>query len=145
MAKEAEKDKQIAEEEEEEEEEEEYVLLELDDVHYSCIQPNAPYILSGLDTLTPTLVVGDGLKMIGEYEETVGTCYLFSESDAPPKPVHGEPAPPKENKDKQGRNIKEAPPKEVKHLTSVHKILKFRSTSEGRQEHRAYRYRDKEF
>ncbi|XP_014753279.1 uncharacterized protein LOC100827200 isoform X3 [Brachypodium distachyon] len=35
----------------------------------------------GLDTLTPTLVVGDGLKMIGEYEETVGTCYLFSESD----------------------------------------------------------------
>lgn len=43
MAKEAEKDKQIA---EEEEEEEEYVLLELDDVHYSCIQPNAPYILS---------------------------------------------------------------------------------------------------
>uniref|UniRef100_A0A3B6U5I4 TOG domain-containing protein n=1 Tax=Triticum aestivum TaxID=4565 RepID=A0A3B6U5I4_WHEAT len=137
LAKEAEKDKQIA---SEEEEEEEYVLLELDDVHYSCIQPNAPYILSGLDTLTPTLVVGDSLKMIGEYEETVGPCYLFSESDAPPKPVHEEPAPPKENKDKQGRNIKE-----VKHVTSVHKMLKFRSTGEGRQEHRAYRYRDKEF
>uniref|UniRef100_A0A453CGC4 Uncharacterized protein n=1 Tax=Aegilops tauschii subsp. strangulata TaxID=200361 RepID=A0A453CGC4_AEGTS len=71
--------------------------------------------------------------------------YVPSFSDAPPKPGHEELAPPKENKDKQGKNIKEASSKEVKHLTSVHKILKFRSTSEGRQEHRAYRYRDKEF
>ncbi|PNT77582.1 general transcription factor 3C polypeptide 6 isoform X5 [Brachypodium distachyon] len=79
MTKENLKDKHIC--EEDKEEEEEYILLELDDCLYSDIQPNAPYILSGLDTLTPTLVVGDGLKMIGEYEETVGTCYLFSESD----------------------------------------------------------------
>ncbi|KAE8810679.1 hypothetical protein D1007_12609 [Hordeum vulgare] len=142
MANETEKDKQIA---EEEEEEEEYVLLELDDVHYSCIQPNAPYILSGLDTLTPTLVVGDSLKMVSTPSKTVGTCYLYSENDAPPKPVHEEPTPPRENKDKQGRNIKEAPPKEVKHLASVHKILKFRSTSKGHQEPRAYRYRNNEF
>ncbi|CAM0944412.1 unnamed protein product [Alopecurus aequalis] len=156
MANENEKVKHVG-EEEEEEEEEEYVFLELDDCLYSGIQPNAPYILSrlvsefvtttttkrfspkqvgagygvtGLDTLTPTLIVGDGLKMIGEYEETVGTCYLFSESDAPPKPVHGETAPPKENRDKQGGSSKEAPSKEVKHLASVQKILKFRLIGE---------------
>ena len=43
MADEHEKDKQIG---EDEEEEEEYVLLELDDCHYSNIQPDTPYILS---------------------------------------------------------------------------------------------------
>ncbi|CAM0903660.1 unnamed protein product [Alopecurus aequalis] len=129
MTSENEKVKQVG--EEEEEEEEEYVLLELDDCLYSDIQPNAPYILSGLDTLNPTLIVGDGLKMIGEYEETVGTCYLFSENDAPPKPVNGETTPPKENRDKQGGNSsKEAPSKEVKHLASVQKILKFRLIGE---------------
>ncbi|CAO2035871.1 unnamed protein product [Urochloa humidicola] len=78
MAETNEKDKQI--EVEEEVEEEEYVLLELDPCLYSDISPGAPFVLSGLDTLTPTLTVGDGVKMIGEYEETVGTCYLFSES-----------------------------------------------------------------
>uniref|UniRef100_A0ACD5UDW3 Uncharacterized protein n=1 Tax=Avena sativa TaxID=4498 RepID=A0ACD5UDW3_AVESA len=141
MANEQEKDKQIG----EEEEEEEYVLLELDDCLYSNIQPNAPYILSGLDTLTPTLILGDGLTMIGEYEETVGTCYLFSESDAPPKPVPAGAAPRKENKDKQASNSKEAPApsKEVKHLASVQKILKFRSVSEDHQEHRGYLPEDK--
>lgn len=141
MANEHEKEKQIG----EEEEEEEYVLLELDDSLYSNIQPNAPYILSGLDTLTPTLIVGDGPKMIGEYEETVGTCYLFSESDAPPKPVRDGSAPRKENKDKQASKSMEAPApsKEVKHLASVQKVLKFRSISEDHQEHRGYLHEDK--
>ncbi|KQK22132.1 hypothetical protein BRADI_1g65377v3 [Brachypodium distachyon] len=95
----------------------------------------------GLDTLTPTLVVGDGLKMIGEYEETVGTCYLFSESDAPPKPICDEAALAQGNKDKQASiskdGMKEVPPKEVKHLASVQKILKFRSINEDYQQHRA--------
>ncbi|KAG8054059.1 hypothetical protein GUJ93_ZPchr0001g32798 [Zizania palustris] len=75
-----EEDMQFAKEEREKEEEEEYVLLELDDCLYSEVQPKTPYVLSGLDTLTPMLKLGDGLKMIGEYEETVGTCYLFSET-----------------------------------------------------------------
>ncbi|CAM0907409.1 unnamed protein product [Alopecurus aequalis] len=125
-------------------EEEEYVLLELDDCLHSNIQPNAPYILSGLDTLTPTLIVGDGLKMIGEYEETVGTCYLFSESDAPTKSIHDGMAPPEENKRKQGNNYKEAPArsKEVEHLASVQKILRFRSINEDHQEHRPYLHKD---
>ncbi|AQL09917.1 Transcription factor TFIIIC tau55-related protein [Zea mays] len=54
------KDKEIG----EEEEEEEYVLLELDNCLYSDISPGAQFVLSGLDTLTPTLIVGDNLKMV---------------------------------------------------------------------------------
>jgi len=118
------KDKQI--EEEEEAEEEEYVLLELDHCLYSDILPGTPFALSGLDTLTPTLTVGDGLKMIGEYEETVGTCYLYSESEAEPKPPTDETAPSNITTEKPVSNSKEAPSKEVNHLASVQKILKFR-------------------
>ncbi|KAM3335520.1 hypothetical protein ACQJBY_029796 [Aegilops geniculata] len=123
MANERERDKQMG-----QEEEEEYVLLELDGCLYSNIEPNAPYILS-----------------IGEYEETVGTYYLLSESDASPKPVHDHTAPPKVYKDKLGSTNKEGPSKEVKHLASVQKILKFRSINEDHQEHRAYQHKDKEF
>ncbi|KAL6314817.1 hypothetical protein AAG906_027168 [Vitis piasezkii] len=62
------------------EEEEEYVLLNLDEVRGQVdIPPNAPYVLSGLDTPNPILVIGDSLKLIGEYEETIGTCLVFSE------------------------------------------------------------------
>ncbi|CAN6203510.1 unnamed protein product [Urochloa humidicola] len=137
-----EKDKQI--EEEEEVEEEEYVLLELDHCLYSDISPGAPFILSGLDTLTPTLTVGDGLKMIGEYEETVGTCYLFSESEAEPKPPGDETTPPEENTDKPASSSKEAPSKEVNHLASVQKILKFGPINAEHPQHKAYPHKDKE-
>ncbi|XP_062226243.1 uncharacterized protein LOC133924632 [Phragmites australis] len=126
-----------------EEEEEEYVLLELDDCLYSDISPGAPFVLSGLDTLTPTLTVGDGLKMIGEYEETVGTCYLFSESEAQSKPLSDEMTPSGENEDKPASSSKEAL-KEVKHLASVQKILKFRSINVDQQQHRAYQHKYKE-
>uniref|UniRef100_A0A8R7PYB5 Transcription factor TFIIIC triple barrel domain-containing protein n=2 Tax=Triticum urartu TaxID=4572 RepID=A0A8R7PYB5_TRIUA len=71
---------------------------------------------------------------IGEYEETVGTYYLFSESDASPKPVHDHSAPPKVNKDKLGSTNKEGPSKEVKHLARVQKIVKFRSINEDHHE-----------
>ncbi|XP_037415719.1 general transcription factor 3C polypeptide 6-like isoform X1 [Triticum dicoccoides] len=145
MATEHERDKQIGQEEEEEEEEEEYVLLELDGCLHSNIQPDAPYILSVLDTPTPNLIVGRGVNMIGEYEETVGTYYLFSESDAPSKPVHDRTVPLKVNKDKLGSSCKEGPSKEVKHLASVQKILKFQSINEDHHEHRAYQHKDKEF
>lgn len=101
--------------------------------------------LLGLDTLTPNLIVGDGVKMIGEYEGTVGTYYLFSENDASPNPVHDHTEPPKVNQDKLGSTNKEGPSKEVKHLASVQKILKFRSINEDHQEHRAYQHKDKEF
>ncbi|KAG2640830.1 hypothetical protein PVAP13_2KG121400 [Panicum virgatum] len=121
------KGKQIEEEQEaEEEEEEEYVLLELDHCLYSDILPGAPFALSGLDTLTPTLTVGDGLKMIGEYEETVGTCYLFSESEAEPKPPSDETTPYDVTTEKPVTSSNEALSKEVNHLASVQRILKFR-------------------
>uniref|UniRef100_A0A0D9W7G0 Transcription factor TFIIIC triple barrel domain-containing protein n=1 Tax=Leersia perrieri TaxID=77586 RepID=A0A0D9W7G0_9ORYZ len=130
------------EKEEREEEEEEYVLLELDDCLYSDIQPGAPY---GLDTLTPTLILGDDLKMIGEYEETIGTCYLFSETNAPPKPIHREIPPSGENMDKQGTSSsKDVPSKEVKHLASVQKILKFRSINMDHEQHKTCMDNDKE-
>ncbi|XP_006652552.1 uncharacterized protein LOC102718449 [Oryza brachyantha] len=142
MAEIHEKDMQF---EKEDGEDEEYVLLELDDCLCSDIQPNAPYVLSGLDTLTPTLILGDGLKMIGEYQETIGTCYLFSETNAPPRPIQGEITPPGENKDEQGSSTtKEVPSKDVKHLASVQKILKFRSINADHEQHRAYRDNDKE-
>uniref|UniRef100_A0A0E0K172 Transcription factor TFIIIC triple barrel domain-containing protein n=1 Tax=Oryza punctata TaxID=4537 RepID=A0A0E0K172_ORYPU len=127
-------------------EEEEYVLLELDDCLYSGIKPNAPYVLSGLDTLAPTLIIGDGMKMIGEYQETIATCYLLSETNAPAKPIHGEMTPCGETEEKQGsRSSKEAvPSKEVKHLASAEKIVKFRSINVDHEQHRAYRDNDKE-
>ncbi|KAL5216233.1 hypothetical protein ABZP36_007634 [Zizania latifolia] len=100
--------------------------------------------VKGLDTLTPMLILGDGLKMIGEYQETVGTCYLFSETDAPPKPIHKEMTPSGENKGKQSSSSKEVPSKEVKHLASVQKILKFRAVNVDHQQHRSHRGRDRE-
>ncbi|KAF8391369.1 hypothetical protein HHK36_023673 [Tetracentron sinense] len=110
------------------EDEEEYVLLDLDGV---CgrfdIPPNAPYVLSGLDTLNPVLVIGDNLKLIGEYEETIGTCFVFSESDAAPV-VHEETGPSEANLFK-GKGIvdpNQDPAKQVKPIARLHKILKFR-------------------
>ncbi|KAF9589512.1 hypothetical protein IFM89_025222 [Coptis chinensis] len=44
------------------EEEKDYVLLDLDAV-CGAVPPNAPYVLSGLDTLNPVLVIGDNLKL----------------------------------------------------------------------------------
>ncbi|CAN6268641.1 unnamed protein product [Urochloa humidicola] len=142
MAETNEKDKQI--EEEEEVEEEEYVLLELDPCLYSDISPGAPFVLSGLDTVTPTLTVGDGVKMIGEYEETVGTCYLFSESETESKPLSDETTPSEANMDKSAGSSKEALSKEVNHLASVQKILKFRPINAEHPQHRAYQHKDKE-
>ncbi|CAN6235713.1 unnamed protein product [Urochloa humidicola] len=120
-----EKDKQI--EEEEEVEDEEYVLLELDHCLYSDISSGAPFILS-----------------IGEYEETVGTCYLFSESEAEPKPPGDETIPSEENTDKPTSSSKEAPSKEVNHLVSVQKILRFRPINAEHPQHKAYPHKDKE-
>ncbi|CAD6262959.1 unnamed protein product [Miscanthus lutarioriparius] len=142
MSETLEKDKKLG--QEEDEVEEEYVLLELDDCLYSDISPGAPFVLSGLDTLTPTLTVGNGLKMIGEYEETVGTCYLFSESEAQPKPLSNETPSSEENTGNPTSSGKEGPSKEVNHLASVQKILKFRPVNAERPKHLAYQHKDKE-
>ncbi|XP_062117492.1 uncharacterized protein LOC133831270 [Humulus lupulus] len=111
--------------------EEEYVLLDLDSVSGQLdIPPNAPYVLSGLDTLNPVLTIG-GLKLIGEYEETIGTCLIFAEKDAEPV-VHEETGPSEENLF-SGKCIidpNEPPTKQVKPMTGLHKILKFRLTTD---------------
>ncbi|WCJ41309.1 Transcription factor TFIIIC tau55-related protein [Euphorbia peplus] len=119
----------------EEEDEEEYVVLDLDAVSGQIdIPPNAPYVLSGLDTLNPILIIDDKLKLIGEYEETIGTCLVslkmlhnlrFSES----QPVVHEETGPSEANLFSGKFIidpNQAPTKQVKPVARLHKILKFR-------------------
>nr|POE53731.1 hypothetical protein CFP56_23271 [Quercus suber] len=70
--------------------EEEFVLLDLSSVSGEFdIPANAPYVLSGLDTLNPVLIIDGKLKLIGEYEETIGTCLVFTEEDGNPV-VHEE-------------------------------------------------------
>ncbi|KAL1346182.1 hypothetical protein HN51_019904 [Arachis hypogaea] len=107
--------------------EEEYVLLDLDGVsNIINIPPNAKYILTGLDTLNPVLIIDDKLKLIGEYEETIGTCIAFTEQDNPV--VHEESGPSDANLFSATRIIdsNQPPTKEVKPLCQLHKVLKFK-------------------
>ncbi|KAM7278645.1 hypothetical protein ACFE04_005779 [Oxalis oulophora] len=110
------------------EDEEEFVLLDLDDVsEHLDIPPDATYLLSGLDTLNPVLTIGDNLKLVGEYEETIGTCIVFTEDES--KPVVHEETGPSEVNLFNGKHIidsSQAPKKQVKPIASLQKILKFR-------------------
>ncbi|KAK9152722.1 hypothetical protein Sjap_000202 [Stephania japonica] len=113
--------------------EEEYVLLDLDDVRAEVnVPPNAPYVLSGLDTLNPTLVIGNNLKLIGEYEETVGTCYVFTEADDAPV-LHEETGPSEANlfKGKCIVDPNQTSAKQVRPIASLQKVIKFRFFSEA--------------
>uniref|UniRef100_A0A1D1XK30 General transcription factor 3C polypeptide 6 n=1 Tax=Anthurium amnicola TaxID=1678845 RepID=A0A1D1XK30_9ARAE len=114
---------------EEEEEEEEFVFLDLDDVYeHADIPANTPYVLSGLNTLNPVLIIGDNLKLIGEYEETIGTCFVFSEDESETVLVHQETGPSEANlfKDKCIVDPNQVPFRQVKPVASLDKILKFR-------------------
>lgn len=112
---------------------EEYVLFDLDDVSEQVdIPPNAPYVLSGLDTLNPILIIDNKLKLIGEYEETIGTCLVFSESDA--APVVYEETGPSETNLFSGKCIldpNQTAVKQVNPVANLHKILKFRLSTEA--------------
>ncbi|KAJ0101861.1 hypothetical protein Patl1_04607 [Pistacia atlantica] len=111
-----------------EEEEEEFVLLDLDDLPEEFdIPPNAPYVLSGLDTLNPILIIDGKLKLIGEYEETIGTCFVFSENEAGPE-VHEITGPSEENlfAGKRIVDSDQSPRKQLEPVAHLHKILKFR-------------------
>ncbi|KAL0914044.1 hypothetical protein M5K25_017542 [Dendrobium thyrsiflorum] len=100
------------------ENDEEYVLLDLENVCMQAdIPANAPYTLSGLDTLNPTLTIGNRLKLIGEYQETIGTCYMFCERDA-------ETAVKSTDIGSCGPN--QSPCKQIRLVASTQKILKFR-------------------
>ncbi|XP_068645443.1 uncharacterized protein [Aristolochia californica] len=117
----------------EEKEEEEFVLLDLDDVCSQIDVPaNCPYVLSDLNTSNPILVIGNKLKLIGEYQETIGTGYAFSEQDVAPI-KHGETAPSEENLfvGKCAFDASQASQKHVRPIAQLHKILKFRLFSEG--------------
>ncbi|WOL10139.1 hypothetical protein Cni_G18893 [Canna indica] len=120
------------------EDEEEYVLLDLDDVCVEAdIPANAPYVLSDMDTMNPVLLIGDHLKLIGEYQETIGTCYVFSENDDTPTTTmcpETRPSETNSSKDKGIVDAKEAPSKQVKPIASVHKILKFKLVTEDQNE-----------
>lgn len=65
-------------------------------------------------------------------------------SEAEPKPTSDEVAPSEENTNKRTSSSKEAPLKEVNHLASVQKILKFRPINAEHLQHRAYQHKDKE-
>ncbi|MCL7042847.1 hypothetical protein MKW94_023841 [Papaver nudicaule] len=116
-----------------EEEEEEYVLLDLGAVSKQVQIPhNAPYVLSGLDTLNPVLVIGDNLKLIGTYEETIGTCLAFSEVGGGPV-VHEEETGPSDQNLFKGTCIvdpNQTSAKQVQPIASFQTILKFRLASE---------------
>ncbi|CAN0881180.1 hypothetical protein LINGRAHAP2_LOCUS14090 [Linum grandiflorum] len=101
------------------EREEEYVLLDLDAVMDRInIRADMPYVLTGLDTLNPMLIVDGKWKLIGEYEETVGTCLVFSENGTcivDPNQGSG---------------------KEVKPVGQLQKVLKFRLLlDDGAEDH----------
>ncbi|CAM6119304.1 unnamed protein product [Calypogeia fissa] len=105
-----------------EEVEDEYVLLDLEDVfHGAGLPANCPYTLSKLDTMNPILTLGDGgLKLIGEYEETVGQCLVFTEQDEEVSlegQVHPHDGSTKANQDTKRR---------INSLCRVEKKLKFR-------------------
>ncbi|XP_010542280.1 PREDICTED: uncharacterized protein LOC104815550 [Tarenaya hassleriana] len=90
------------------EEEEEFVLLNLDEVSgHIDIPRNAPYVLSGLDSLNPTLIIDGKIKLVGEYMETIGTCLAFTEKEVA-----------------SGEN--QTAQKQVEPVAKLHKILKFR-------------------
>uniref|UniRef100_A0A2P2K1C1 Uncharacterized protein LOC105644262 isoform X1 n=1 Tax=Rhizophora mucronata TaxID=61149 RepID=A0A2P2K1C1_RHIMU len=116
-----------------EEKEEEYVLLDLDAVSGQFdVPPNAPYVLSGLDTLNPVLIIDNKLKLIGEYEETIGTCLVFSEEEAAPV-VHEETGLSEVNLFSGKRIIdpNQSPTKQVKPVAQLYKILKFKLLLDG--------------
>ncbi|KAI5411946.1 uncharacterized protein LOC127086368 [Lathyrus oleraceus] len=109
------------------EDQDEFVLLDLDSVYGLIdIPPNANYVLRGLDTLNPVLIIEDKFKLIGEYEETIGTCIAFEEKDTPV--VHQETGPSEANLF-SGRTLigsSQPPTKQVKPVCQLHKVLKFK-------------------
>ncbi|KAH7661673.1 general transcription factor 3C polypeptide 6 protein [Dioscorea alata] len=119
-------------------EEEDYLLLDLDSVClHADIPANASYVLSGLDTPHPVLTIANHLKLIGEYQETIGTCYVFSERESVPQLMHSENHMSETNfpKDTSIAGSTQVPAKEVKLITGLNGVLKFRLASEDESEY----------
>ncbi|TYH44296.1 hypothetical protein ES332_D11G184400v1 [Gossypium tomentosum] len=77
--------------------------------------------------MNPILIIDKKVKLIGEYEETIGTCFVFSEDEASPV-VHEETGPSEANlfSGKYILDPNQAPRKQVKPVARLQKILKFR-------------------
>ncbi|XP_078442355.1 uncharacterized protein LOC144712051 isoform X3 [Wolffia australiana] len=118
-------------EEDEQEEEEEYVFLDLDDIYEDVGLPdNVSYVLADLDTLNPRLIIGD-LELIGKYEESIGTCYIFSETEVSSAQPETGPSETNLIKDKSILGPNQFPSRQAKPIAGLHKILKFRRAAEG--------------
>ncbi|XP_068338886.1 uncharacterized protein [Pyrus communis] len=89
--------------------------------------PPATVNFEGLNTEHPVLSIGDKLKLIGEYQETVGTCLIFKQEDASAA-VHEETGPSEANPfaGKCIMDPNQSPGKQVKPVSSLQRILKFR-------------------
>ncbi|KAK3224752.1 hypothetical protein Dsin_004614 [Dipteronia sinensis] len=83
--------------------------------------------LKDLDTMNPILIIDRKLKLIGEYEETMGTCFFFSEDEAA-QMVPDERGPSEANLTLRKSTIhpNQAPRKQVKPVGRLYKTLKFR-------------------
>ncbi|XP_047324502.1 general transcription factor 3C polypeptide 6-like [Impatiens glandulifera] len=116
--------------------EDEYVLLDLDEVAAKVCNfpPDAPYTLLGLDTLHPVLIIDNKLKLVGEYEETIGTCVVFNEekTDSKARAVTQ-----KKLGASGAKNSKQPVIKDVRPVGSLQKILKFRLATENENEEEA--------
>ncbi|KAL8510304.1 hypothetical protein ACS0TY_017203 [Phlomoides rotata] len=92
-------------------------------------------ITLGLDMANPILLIDNKLKLMGEYEETIGTCIVFSENDTTVcfssyrrgSIVHEDAAGPSDAKQTPS-------PKQINPMVKLHTILKFRSYLESGEE-----------
>uniref|UniRef100_A0A7N0V1I1 Transcription factor TFIIIC triple barrel domain-containing protein n=1 Tax=Kalanchoe fedtschenkoi TaxID=63787 RepID=A0A7N0V1I1_KALFE len=81
----------------------------------------------GLDTLNPILIIDNRLKLVGEYDETIGTCYVFADQDAA-RLVHEETGPSERNLFSGACIVDSNQPttKQVRPISSLDKIIRFR-------------------
>ncbi|XP_030932205.1 uncharacterized protein LOC115957985 isoform X2 [Quercus lobata] len=99
--------------------------------------PFMKHILGGAGSLIHSQhynwhVEGPSYVKIGEYEETIGTCLVFTEEDGNPV-VHEEVGPSEANLF-SGKCIidpNQTPSKQVKPVTQLQKILKFRLATDA--------------
>ncbi|KAG6485556.1 hypothetical protein ZIOFF_054116 [Zingiber officinale] len=108
-----------------------HLKLECPDPPISLVMQNIVHdSMCLLYMLIATFVVM-GIK-IGEYQETMGTCYIFTESDEAPTTTCPDTTTSETNssKDKKIIDAKQALAHQVKPIASLQKILKFKLVTE---------------
>jgi general transcription factor 3C polypeptide 6 len=86
-------------------------------------------VFQGLDTIAPVLTLGNGLKLIGEYEETMGSVLIFSESEDTATHEHNDERdfPTPIDPDTRVKEVK----KRVQSVCKLERRLKFRVMQSG--------------